>query len=247
MIDDSVRSLRPGGLRGLGRALVRRFMDQATVAEVETVSRGFQLITLDCPQFRSVAWSPGDKLQIAIGGGLATRTYTPIDWDLAAGRTRILAYSHASAPGSDWARAVQADNECSVFGPRPSLDVGAIPGPVLLLGDETSFGLALAMQGIARPGDLEIALEVTSFELSSRALDRVGLAGWRPFVKRPDGAHFDDIERLLARSARAQVTFVLTGRSTTIQRARQVLRARGVPASRVMTKAYWAPGKVGLD
>jgi NADPH-dependent ferric siderophore reductase len=42
-------------------------------------------------------------------------------------------------------------------------------------------------------------------------------------------------------------SFVLTGQASAIQRLRQHLRAQGVPASRILTKAYWAHGKRGLD
>ena len=41
--------------------------------------------------------------------------------------------------------------------------------------------------------------------------------------------------------------FVLTGRAQSIQQARQALKARGVPGSRIVSKAYWAPGKAGMD
>ncbi|MFI8616178.1 hypothetical protein ACIGHN_11785 [Acidovorax sp. NPDC077693] len=41
--------------------------------------------------------------------------------------------------------------------------------------------------------------------------------------------------------------FVLTGRAQSIQQARQALKGRGVPASCIVAKAYWAPGKTGMD
>ncbi|KGB24904.1 hypothetical protein ApDm4_1195 [Acetobacter pomorum] len=41
--------------------------------------------------------------------------------------------------------------------------------------------------------------------------------------------------------------FVLTGNASTIQRLRQNLKSRGVPPTRLIAKAYWAPGKTGLD
>lgn len=42
-------------------------------------------------------------------------------------------------------------------------------------------------------------------------------------------------------------TFILTGKAQTIQRVRADLKKLGVPPRQIMTKAYWAPGKVGLD
>jgi NADPH-dependent ferric siderophore reductase len=40
---------------------------------------------------------------------------------------------------------------------------------------------------------------------------------------------------------------VLTGNASSIQQLRQHLRKLDVPARRVIAKAYWATGKVGLD
>ncbi|CAN7521983.1 hypothetical protein [Acidovorax sp. LjRoot117] len=50
-----------------------------------------------------------------------------------------------------------------------------------------------------------------------------------------------------AMGARAQPRCVLTGRAQSIQQARQALKGRGVPASCIVAKAYWAPGKTGMD
>jgi NADPH-dependent ferric siderophore reductase len=41
--------------------------------------------------------------------------------------------------------------------------------------------------------------------------------------------------------------FVLTGKASSIQRVSRALKAAGVASSRVKAKAYWAPGKTGLD
>jgi NADPH-dependent ferric siderophore reductase len=47
--------------------------------------------------------------------------------------------------------------------------------------------------------------------------------------------------------AAAGASFILTGKATSIQRLQRALKAQGVPRSRLLTKAYWAPGKTGLD
>jgi NADPH-dependent ferric siderophore reductase len=51
----------------------------------------------------------------------------------------------------------------------------------------------------------------------------------------------------LLRVAASGAHFVLTGKASSIQHAGRVLKAVGVASSRVKTKAYWAPGKIGLD
>jgi NADPH-dependent ferric siderophore reductase len=79
---------------------------------------------------RNVVWSAGDKIQVQLGGW-TQRTYTPLDWDADAGRTRILNYLHADGPGTQWARAA-----LRLAQPQP---------PLIFLGDETSVGLAAAL------------------------------------------------------------------------------------------------------
>jgi len=58
------------------------------------------MITLSGPQLRGVGWKAGQKLQVAMGAGLSTRTYTPIDWDEAGGHARILTFVHGEGPGA---------------------------------------------------------------------------------------------------------------------------------------------------
>lgn len=42
-----------------------------------------------------------------MGSAFVARTYTPIDWDPVAGRTRIRGYAHGDGPGSAWVRRVE--------------------------------------------------------------------------------------------------------------------------------------------
>ena len=59
--------------------------------------------------------------------------------------------------------------------------------------------------------------------------------------------HLEEMEAALPALAAAGATFVLTGKAGTIQRLRQELKRQAVPAERIVAKAYWAPGKTGLD
>ena len=45
----------------------------------------------------------------------------------------------------------------------------------------------------------------------------------------------------------ATADIVLTGKATSIQRITRLLRQRDIGADRRQSKAYWAPGKTGLD
>jgi NADPH-dependent ferric siderophore reductase len=222
-------------------------MKQARVAAAETVAAGFRLITLESPAFRGLPWTPGHKLQIAMGSAFVARTFTPIEWDAAAGRTRILGYAHGSGPGSAWIGASEPGDACDVFGPRASLAPGHAAGMRVLLGDETSIGLACALARHAPGGGLACLLEANAAAPTREAAARLGLDGVELFERAAGEAHLEEIERRLPPLAAAGAAFVLTGKASSIQRLRRVLKALDVPVPRIMSKPYWAPGKTGLD
>ncbi len=231
----------------LGKMLVRMFMKRATVVSCEPVDEDFRLITLESPQFKGIAWTPGQKVQITLGSAFSARTFTPIEWDTTAGRTRLLAYAHGAGPGSDWIRSARHGDECDVFGPRASLDVSRAAGPVVIFGDETSVGLAFATARHDPSRTVQCLLEVNSPEDARPVLVQLGLSETELFARQQDETHLGDVDRRLSTFATTGATFVLTGKAHSIQRLRRTLKALNVPTSRLVTKAYWAPGKVGPD
>jgi NADPH-dependent ferric siderophore reductase len=231
----------------LSRAFARMFMRHATVAACETIADRFRLITLEGLALAGVVWTPGQKIQIAMGSAFVTRTYTPIEWNPVAGRTRILGYAHGDGPGSAWVRGLQPGDECDIFGPRHSLDVSAVAGSLGILGDETSIGLAHALLHQDRAGTVVCRFEVDDVEASRRVTVHLGLDDAMLFGGTEGDAHLEEMEATLPALVAAGATFVLTGKASTIQRLRQGLKRQAVPATRIVSKAYWAPGKVGLD
>ena len=231
----------------LGKTLSHLFMKSAVVVHCEQVSDRFRLITLESPQFRVIDWRAGQKIQIGMGAAFATRTYTPIEWDTGAGRTRILGYAHEVGPGSAWIRRVQPGDSCEVFGPRTSLDASSARGVIALFGDETSIGLAHAVSR-QQPGNaVQVFLEVNSGPDAGRAMTLLGLGNVECVERDPADAHLSGIERRMSALAAAGATFLLSGKASSIQRLHRALKGQGIPAARLATKAYWAPGKVGLD
>ena len=220
---------------------------RATVVASERLADRFWLITLEGPALKNVVWIPGQKVQIAMGSAFMARTYTPIEWNAAAGRTCILAYAHGEGPGSAWVRAVEPGDECDIFGPRASLDLARLPGPLAIVGDETSIGLAYAATYQGRPRSVACLFEVDGVESAGQVAAQLGIQDAVLFAKRGDDAHVAAMEAALPALVAAGASFVLSGKAGTIQRLRQSLRQQAVPATRRITKAYWAPGKTGLD
>jgi ferric-chelate reductase (NADPH) len=222
-------------------------MRPARVATVETLSLHFRLVDLEGEALRNVNWTPGQKVQVAMGSGMSARTYTPMSWDADSGRTRLLAFGHGDGPGSRWSSALREGDTCQFFGPRRSLDLSGLQSPVVLFGDETSFGLAVALRDSSQADGAIHVFEASDAAESRPVLEAIGLGQATLIERIADDAHLAAVEAEVLRLAASGAHFVLTGKASSIQRVSCALKAAGVVSSRVKTKAYWAPGKVGLD
>lgn len=231
----------------LSQALLRLLMRQARIVATERLADRFKLITLEGPALAGVAWSPGQKIQIAMGSAFTARTYTPLEWNAAAGRACILGFEPGDGPGSAWVRNVAPGDMCDLLGPRGSLDLRRTPPSTAVLGDETSIGLAYALAQLNPARSMRCLLEVTDAESVRQVLTQLGMAEATLFAKQDGDAHLDAIEAAIPALAAAGAGFVLTGKAATVQRLRHRLKRSGVPAANILTKAYWAPGKTGLD
>ncbi|NIJ63099.1 NADPH-dependent ferric siderophore reductase [Sphingomonas leidyi] len=193
-----------------------------------------------------VAWTPGQKIQIAMGSAFVARTYTPTIWNAAEGRTCILGYAHGMGPDSDCLRAATPGSSCDIFGPRVSLDIRHPSGPLAIFGDEISLGLAHAL---AQSGGIEAVtgfFEIGDVEASSSVATQLDLQNYALVGRKAEDAHLSEFESRLSALADAGATLVLTGKAGCIQRIRRTLKALDVPSQRIRTKAYWTPGKTGL-
>ncbi|MET4762243.1 ferric-chelate reductase (NADPH) [Bradyrhizobium ottawaense] len=229
------------------RMLLRWLMRPARVAGIKTLSPHFRLVELEGEALRNVAWAAGDKIQVAMGSGLSARTYTPMWWDAGNGRTRLLAFAHGEGPGSRWASSLREGDSCQFFGPRRSLDLADLQAPIVLFGDETSFGLAAALRDSLQAGGALHLFEAADIAESRLVLDSIGLGHARLMARSADDTHLATAESELLRLAANGARFVLTGKASSIQRVGRALKAAGVASSRIRAKAYWAPGKTGLD
>jgi ferric-chelate reductase (NADPH) len=236
----------------LTRTLLRWLMRPARVAAVETLSPHFRLADLEGEALRNVAWTAGQKVQVAMGSGLIARTFTPMSWNADSGRTRILTFAHGEGPGSRWARDLSEGDTCQFFGPRPSLDLSGpnlagLQSPMVLFGDETSFGLAAALRDSAQPDGAVHVFEASDVAESRQVAEAIGLSQATLIERVADDAHLAAAEAEVLRLAASGAHFVLTGKASSIQRVSRALKAVGVASSRMKIKAYWAPGKIGLD
>jgi NADPH-dependent ferric siderophore reductase len=136
---------------------------------------------------------------------------------------------------------------CQFFGPRHSLDLSGLGSPVVLFGDETSFGLAAALRDSPQGAGAVHVFEASDVAESRPALEAIGLGQATLIERVADDAQLAAAEAEALRLGANGAHFVLTGKASSIQRISRALQAVGVGSSRVKAKAYWAPGKIGLD
>lgn len=214
----------------------------AQVLRAEVLGPRFRRIVLGGPGLCDAAFEPGDKLQL-LTQGFRLRTYTPMRWDGAAGETELIAFLHGDGPGARWARGACAGQGAQLFGPRRSLTLG--PGRFVLVGDETSVGLALA----SGPGR-RVVLEVSDAAEVAAVLAQLGVTATL-IERRPDAAHLEALARAVADAVADPLgpgsALVLSGQAQTLSALRRALKGAGKLPRIVRTKAYWAPGKTGLD
>lgn len=222
-------------------------MRPASIAAVETLSPHFRLVDLEGDALREVAWAVGQKVQVAMGAGLTARTYTPMSWDADRGGTRVLTFSHGDGPGSHWASGLRAGHTCQFFGPRRSLDLADLVSPVVLFGDETSFGLGAALRDSPLGAGATYVFEASDLAEAHPVLEAIGLGDATLIERVADEAHLAVAETELTRLAAGGAHVILTGKASSIQHMNRALKAAGVASFRVKAKAYWAPGKTGLD
>jgi NADPH-dependent ferric siderophore reductase len=154
---------------------------------------------------------------------------------------------------------------CKVMRPKDSLDFTNFEGRGIFFGDETSMAAAYALQSCRRADARHrYVLEVTSAAEAKSVVDRLGLEDVTLYPRTSEGEHLERVVRKLAQSAgsasegsedsektdkyEGRVSqWIFTGQARSIQRVQKGLRELGVEVRRTMVRAYWSPGKTGMD
>lgn len=217
-------------VRWFGSVVLRH----ARVMAAEDVGPGFRRLQL---QGDTGTPGPGDKLQVLLPTD-DVRTYSPIaEPD---GSIVLLGVERAGGPGAAWLSTVEVGATVSFAAPRRSLTLP--PGPVILVGDETSVAVAAGFER-ARPGSVHAVFQAQRPDAVEKAAQSVHL---KPAHVAPREGLASVVGAVLAARALApNATVALTGGSELVVAVRAALRERGLRD--VKTKAYWIPGKTGLD
>lgn len=217
------------------------------VVDLTDLGPHFRQIDIASADLRGVRWVPGQKVQLRTGG-LTTRTLTPTRCDTEAGRTSVLAYLHDGGPLSEQVRSLEVGDPCQFLGPRRSLDLTPLEDAPILVGDETSFGLAAAWRAHRPQHPATHVFEASSLGDAEAVLGHLGLEPTALFPADDDTAAVE-LTSTVCETVRSHTAscLVLTGRAQTIRRVRAALKAAGLARHPAKVKAYWDENRKGLD
>lgn len=216
---------------------VRAMLRQAVVTGIDDVNDSFRRLTVAA----QAQWSPGDKVQLWIGGPRA-RTYTPFAWD--DGSVSFLAYRHGPSPATTWFDQLAVGQALYFRGPRGSVDLGSLDRSPIFVGDETSFASAASWKG----GATTHIFEVSDPDAAEQALSHLDLSPCTLVARKPNDDHHDELSGLVVDAVRRHpdAPLVLTGKAQSIKSVRLTLKNAGLSPT-VRVKAYWDPNRSALD
>ncbi|WP_233581126.1 hypothetical protein [Acidipila sp. EB88] len=120
--------------------------------------------------------------------------------------------------------------------------------PLNLFGDETAFGLGLALRNAAS-ADLvpRFVFEVSDLQESQHVLESFGLCD-AVLIKRTEGDdHLTGAASRIFDHSTAIHQIILSGNARSIQQIKKLKSAKADGISRVIVKPYWSPGKTGMS
>lgn len=231
--------LRPRGTRHLQRGSYSATDHTATVVGTRWVCAGLRRLTFACPTVDR-SWFAGDRLLVRVSPN-RRRYYTIARIDLSRREFDVLAVAHPHGSGGRWVGAISVGKTCSVFGPKPDLDV-SVRGArnLVLLGDETTLGLFEAvLRGRQRmlpvSGAVEHAPGVAVDPGCAQGLERLPRDPEKP------GAGLHAWVQANLRPSDHTVYFV-NGHGAAVRSLRLTLLSMGVRGAAIRSRAYWGRG-----
>lgn len=203
------------------------------VGEVEYLSPGVKRIRFE-GDLSKTDFSIGYAVSFRVSP-VDYRDYTPVVFDRALGICDIIFHIHGKGLGSAFADKLQPGDVTRMVIPRGRKLYRAGSAFHFFFGDESSIGTCYSLM---QEGDCAGILELdeVNWEVPGKLKMRADVV---------DKHHGDMAAALDKYSLNNDVTYVLTGKATSIQAFRKLLRERGVSGSQMIIKAYWVPGKSG--
>lgn len=197
--------------------------------------------------FDALSFEPGYAVAFRVSE-TGYRNYTPYEFDPQKGICEIIFHIHGNGPGSDWAKGLREGSALRMVVPRGRTVFRSRMSHHVVIGDETTLGLALAIRNkanalkesynsifeLGEPAVLE-DLQLYGHVISKEPLNKAGRIRQQIFQQQKDaGVGLD------------KTGFYLAGNADTMRMARAELKQMGVPSGNIFSQAYWAEGRTGL-
>jgi NADPH-dependent ferric siderophore reductase len=228
--------------------LLEGFFVRATVAAVTPAGR-FRYVRLHSPQFKELAWTPGQQIRLDCGSATALtpllRTYSV--WDHSDDWIDLYLLIHGDGPGSVWAAKASVGQTVLVV--KPKGDFVVVPAAYhVFVGEETaSVAFGAMLRALPRSTQAHVVVEVGS------DADKLPLGHDATWIRRAAGDSGANSPLLVAAVRRLRLpdqpgVAYVAGEARTIQAVRNAfVHERRWPRKAVRTKPFWAPGKRGLE
>jgi NADPH-dependent ferric siderophore reductase len=233
----------------LSSAVEKLLFRPVRVLESEIVGGLFRLVRVQGEAFQGVDWTPGQAVQFYVGN-FTKRSYTPMDVDANAGSVRFLFHLHGGGPAAKWAETLEVGDLCQVMRPKDSLDFKSLQGDAIFFGDDTSFAAAHALQTCSQNGTGRwYVIEVRDMDAATMVARELALDKTILIQQTSEDAHLAAVLAKLAEGAAELQTpqWVFTGKARSIQTLQKSLKAKGMATGRSQVRAYWSPGKTGME
>lgn len=183
--------------------------------------------------------SPGDKVWLRVEGR-TRRAYTLSRFQPEQGRARIVGVLHDRGPGGRWFSRAGVGQSIEVAGPQPDVSPRVRrEGTVVLLGDETAYGLFAGMATLASR-DATVIGAVEQRTTDTAGPTRLGLS--IDPVERDDARPGAALRSWLERTAHIphDADYVICGHARAVRLLTAELTARGVRPGHMRARVYWS-------
>ncbi|MDJ1482895.1 FAD-binding oxidoreductase [Cytophagaceae bacterium YF14B1] len=175
------------------------------------------------------------------------RNYTVSYSDTEKGVVEIIVHLHGEAPGSRFMHALTTGEQIRISAPRGMKQYNPSVRQHVIIGDETSLGLAYSFLDAVKYKQHDCHFYLELDKENSAVPGLLGLDNYTVFPKNGTFQNESSVASLpvFHLDMWQDSNFVLTGNARSIQTVKRVLKQKNF-RGRVLAKAYWMEGKVGL-
>ncbi|GAA1505563.1 siderophore-interacting protein [Sphaerisporangium rubeum] len=234
--------------------VLERLLLSGTVEECEPLTPRMRRVRIAGPALRGLDWVPGQHVRLKVGDVLSTRavlsgfrdvlrSYSVWRYD-PAGALDVCVLDHeAAGPGARWGRQAAAGQRVMLTRPEGRLVLRDGSPYHLFAGDETAAPAFGAMLRTLPEGERVFGAVAVADERPP--VPRSGELTWVSRDETPDGPA--GVVRELPLPAEPGTAYVAGEAAICRDVLRHLVRERGWPRAAVRVKAFWSPGKKGMD